>query len=258
MRKIFTAGVAAALAGLSSAALATGFSGTVYLTSDYVFRGISQSSQDPAFQGSIDFKEDNGFYAGVWGSNVDFNENELLPDPLEVDDGQVEFDIYVGWGGKFPNEKAGWDINLTYFLYPGTDSQLEYDYLELTPALFYDFGTFNINGKIHYSPDFFGLAFDDGFYYEANLGIPLQNNFSLGFHVGHQTLDKETLVPPLPVALEDSYTDYSVALGLAAAGLNFTLAYTDTDLNEKDCLLFAGVGEDVCEGRVVFTVARSL
>jgi len=49
----------------------------VGLTSDYIFRGISQTSGNPAIQGGIDYAHSSGFYAGVWGSNIswisDFN-----------------------------------------------------------------------------------------------------------------------------------------------------------------------------------------
>ena len=251
MRKFLTAMMAAALAGLSTAALATGYSGTVGITTDYVFRGISQSKGEPAIQGSVDFKHDNGFYFGIWGSNVDFNDG---------DEAQAEFDIYTGFGGKFANPSWSWDLNLLYYAYPGADSSLDYDFVELTPMLAYDFGVATLNGKLHYSPDFFGTGFDDGFYYELNLGIPLQNNFALGFHVGQQHLD-ETSIGAATVGLEDSYTDYGVSLSLAAAGLNLTLGYTDTDLSVDECEIFAAIprGEEkVCDGRILFTVGRSL
>ncbi len=255
MRKILTAMTAAALAGLSTAALASGYSGTVAITTDYVFRGISQSKGQPAIQGSIDYKHDGGWYFGVWGSNVDFNDG---------DEAQTEFDIYTGFGGKFENPAWSWDLNLLYFAYPGVDDiagvDPDYDFFEFTPMLAYDFGVATLNGKVHYSPDFFGTAFDDGFYYEANLAIPLQNNFALGFHVGQQQLD-ETTVGQNTVGLEDSYTDYGVSLSLAAAGLNLTLGYTDTDLSEDECEIFAAIPrqeEEVCDGRILFTVSRSL
>ena len=47
------------------------FSANVGLTTDYIFRGYSQTDEGPAIQGGMDVTW-NIFYAGVWGSNLDF------------------------------------------------------------------------------------------------------------------------------------------------------------------------------------------
>ncbi|MBK8286564.1 MAG: hypothetical protein IPK97_17815 [Ahniella sp.] len=54
----------------ASAPWTTTLTGT--LTSDYVFRGVSQSQESAALQGSVEVGHESGFYAGVWGSSVDF------------------------------------------------------------------------------------------------------------------------------------------------------------------------------------------
>ena len=59
---------------------------TVTGVSDYLFNGVSQTQEDPAIQASFDWAGDTGWYAGVWGSNVDFGE-----------DTNIEFDGYVGY-----------------------------------------------------------------------------------------------------------------------------------------------------------------
>ena len=48
-------------------------SANVAFTSDYVWRGMTQSD-GPAIQGGFDYEADGGFYAGIWGSNVNFND----------------------------------------------------------------------------------------------------------------------------------------------------------------------------------------
>ena len=45
----------------------------VSFASDYVWRGMTQSD-GPAIQGGFDFEAESGFYAGIWGSNVNFND----------------------------------------------------------------------------------------------------------------------------------------------------------------------------------------
>ena len=62
-------------------------SANVALTSNYIFRGQTQNNEDPALQGGFDFEHGSGFYAGVWGSNVDFGGDE-----------STELDFYGGWG----------------------------------------------------------------------------------------------------------------------------------------------------------------
>ena len=62
--------LAAALLPLGASAE---LSSTWTLTSDYVFRGVSQTAEDPALQGSIDYEGESGGYVGLWGSNVDFD-----------------------------------------------------------------------------------------------------------------------------------------------------------------------------------------
>ena len=51
-------------------------SGNVALTTDYRFRGISQSDEELAIQGGFDAEFGPGFYIGTWGSSVDFDSND--------------------------------------------------------------------------------------------------------------------------------------------------------------------------------------
>ena len=60
--------------GLVSAELET--SANVALTTDYVWRGTSQADNGPAIQGGFDLTA-GGFYGGVWGSNVDIDDDDL-------------------------------------------------------------------------------------------------------------------------------------------------------------------------------------
>jgi hypothetical protein len=48
----------------------------VALTTDYVWRGISQTQKAPAIQGGFDLAHDSGLYIGVWASNVNFVDDD--------------------------------------------------------------------------------------------------------------------------------------------------------------------------------------
>lgn len=112
----FSAGaVLCALSGQASAQ----WSGNVALTSDYVWRGSSQTREDPALQGGFKYTHDSGFYASVWGSGVKF----------EPDNGaRSEFDLAAGWSGKVA---ADWalDLYLLRYQYPSATSRLNWNEL---------------------------------------------------------------------------------------------------------------------------------
>ena len=63
-------------------------SANVSFASDYIWRGMTQSD-GPAIQGGFDYEADGGFYAGIWGSNVNFN-----------DGAGSELDYYFGYAFK--------------------------------------------------------------------------------------------------------------------------------------------------------------
>ena len=85
MKKQLSIAMGLVLAGMASAPtmaddhmMGLEFSANVALTSDYIFRGISQNESDPAIQGGFDVAHTSGIYAGVWGSNVSENLFDIL------------------------------------------------------------------------------------------------------------------------------------------------------------------------------------
>ena len=87
--------------------------GNVSLTSDYVWRGSSQTREKPAVQAGVKYAHDSGFYASAWGSNVKFK-----PD----NNASSEFDIALGWSGKLAED---WALDAYY---------LRYQYPDLPPV----------------------------------------------------------------------------------------------------------------------------
>ena len=81
-------------------------SANVTLTSDYVFRGVSQTDEDPAIQGGFDLSHDSGFYIGAWASNVDFNEEDST-DPAADDAADMELDLKVGYAKITADSRVG-------------------------------------------------------------------------------------------------------------------------------------------------------
>src|SRR5262245_6402511 len=120
-KTLFALGMVSSLAlGLSTPALADGeessgvsFSGTLTLTSDYRFRGVSQTDNNVAGQGSIDLAV-GGFFAGAWASNVDFNDGATY-------DSSVELDLYAGYNFAL-SEATSLTIKGVLYLYPGAET----------------------------------------------------------------------------------------------------------------------------------------
>ena len=72
------------------------FNGNVGVFSDYLFRGVSQTSNDAAVQGGFDYAHASGFYAGIWGSNISW-----LSDLALYTGSSLELDVYGGYKGSF-------------------------------------------------------------------------------------------------------------------------------------------------------------
>jgi uncharacterized protein (TIGR02001 family) len=93
------------------------------VTSDYIFRGFSQSKEQPTVQGGIDVTY-KWFYAGMWSSGIDFGKVG------NQDVAHIETDLYAGIKpvvGRFT-----FDFGVIYYTYPkGRDFGKELDYVEL-------------------------------------------------------------------------------------------------------------------------------
>ena len=208
------------------------------LTTDYVFRGISQTNQGPAVQASLDASY-GIFYLGAWGSNVDFGAG-----PFGQDIANIEIDYYAGitpeWSG------ISFDIGGIYYTYPGAfDPGPELDYFELKTAASYTFGeSFTVGVSNYWSPENFaetGNADALELAGEYVFGNKLFNVFtpSVSALVGRQWIDK---VP--------DYTYWNAGLTLGfMENWSADVRYWDTDLG-------CG-GLNICNSRVVGTISAS-
>lgn len=107
---------------LTSTASAVDVSGNATLTSDYVWRGSSQTLEEPAAQAGFKLAAASGWYASAWGSNVDFG---------TVAGANSEFDLVAGWSGPLA---ADWalDVNVTHYRYPASNLPLDWTELDAT------------------------------------------------------------------------------------------------------------------------------
>ena len=213
-------------------------SGNVALTTDYKFRGISQSNEKAAIQGGFDLEHESGFYVGAWGSSVDFDTDD------GDYDGSLELDLYLGYGADLGDTGWAWDVGFLHYGYPGDDGA-EGDYQEIYLGL----GWENLALGAAYSPDYYAET-DDFWYLYADYGFDLPNDFALGLHVGYNKLEE---MGGFLATEEDTYLDYSVSVSREVGGIDIALAYVGTDLDKED-VFDTKWGESILQ----LTLSRSL
>ena len=213
-------------------------SANVALTTDYKFRGISQSNENPAIQGGFDLGHSSGFYIGTWGSTVDF-------DFSEADggyNGSLELDYYVGFASDI-NDAWSYDVGYLYYDYPGDEGD-EGDYQEFYGSLSWN----DLTVGVAYSDDYYAET-DEFWYLYADYSFSLPNDFALDLHVGYNMLEEDG---GFLSSDEDAYTDYSISISRDFAGINLAIAYVGTDLDDDDVF-----GSDWGDGVVVGTISAS-
>lgn len=149
------------------------------VSSDYVFRGVSQTDENPQLFAGVDYS--NGrFYAGAWASNVEFP-----GDP----DTNAEIDLYAGF--KPVIGAVTFDLGVIAYLYTGQPDGADYDYVEAKLAASTAAGAGTIGAALYYSPDFFGASEDEATYIEVNGSYPLTERFSVSGALGRQFVSSD-------------------------------------------------------------------
>ncbi len=204
---------------------------TAGLYSDYVFRGISQTDEDPTLQASIDFASEHGWYGGIWASDVDYGES-----------GDYEVDFLGGYAGT-TEHGMGYDIQAVYYTYPSSDNTDNYP--ELILSLDYRF----LNAVLAYTPDNFGLD-ESALYYQIGAEFELGNDVLMHLSAGLSDFDKADR--QFFASAPDSYSNWNIGISKSWNGFDFTLDYHATN-SDADALF----GDDISDDRIVFSVART-
>ena len=102
--------VASALVAASGVAQAE-LGASLGVASNYYFRGVTQTSDNAAVSGSVDYANDSGFYLGTWMSNVDFGRDENGED-YKAD---MEVDFYAGFANDIGDSGFGYDLSVLYY-----------------------------------------------------------------------------------------------------------------------------------------------
>ena len=175
--------------------------------SDYVFRGVSQTEQEPAISGGLDASFGKA-YVGAWASNVSFSGEG---------DTKAEIDIY---GGIRP-EVAGWalDLGVVGYFYANQPDGADYSYAEVKVAASRAVGPATVGAAVYYSPDFFGASEDQATYVEANAAFSPADRWTISAAIGRQF-----------VSSDFDYTTWNLGVARQLSdSLALDLRYHDTD-----------------------------
>lgn len=213
----------------------SGLSGDLTLTSNYIYRGVTQTAGSPTIQGGIDYVHSSNFYIGAWasGASIFRDLNTATAGAEGAPNSRFELDTYFGYKNAI-NKDLGYDLGYLRYNFPGSypAGATKADTDELYAALSYKW----ITAKYSYSlGNTFANANTTGTNYleiEATYHIEPMG-LALGAHYGKQTF-KGTGAILLGDSL--SYSDYKLSvtkelaekyeLSLAYTSTNATAAYT--------------------------------
>jgi uncharacterized protein (TIGR02001 family) len=165
------AGIGLLVAG--ARANAAEFSGNATLTSDYVWRGSTQTHGDPAVQAGFKLAGESGVYASVWASNVEF-----APETHA----SSEFDLTLGWGRSLGGDWAV-DANILHYAYPSTTTDLDWTELNGTVTWKNDYWA-----SLGYSNQ--ALGYDaSGLYGLVGTKLPINDRFRFEATAGYYDLE---------------------------------------------------------------------
>ena len=227
MIKAVSAAILMGIYGGAAAQAEGEWSGNVALTTDYVWRGVTQSSGDLAIQGGFDY-ENGLFYAGTWASNVDFGDDT---------DTNVEIDFYGGLAGELDNG-LGWDVGAIYYVYPD-DSDSDLEFVEIYGGLSYGFTEqFGVGGSVNWDPD------NENVFVEANAAYTFNEYLSVDAQVGNYSFDDG-----------EDYTMFAVGASTSYKGFGLDFRYWSNDI-DTDGLVENDA--DLLDDRFVVTLSRSM
>lgn len=179
------------------------------LVTDYVWRGFTQTDNGVAIQGGADYTHESGAYAGIWGSNVDYG-----------DDDSIEYDYYFGYA----TEVNGLEVDAGYISYNLDDSGE---------------GAVEVYGSVAKDAMSVMLSIDiendNNMYLEGGYSMDLPQDLGLDLHAGYAMPDEG-----------DSFLDLAATVGksLEMVDVSATLVYNDFEFADDDVLVFLTVSKE--------------
>jgi len=216
-----------------------GVTGNASLTSDYRFRGISQTQGAPAFQGGFDYTTKSGFYIGNWNSSV--------TSEVYLQGSGLESDLYAGFKKELGPVTI--DLGAISYFYPeartgAVPERFDTDEIYVGASA----GFFSVRAHQSYS-NYFGTADSRGTrYYQVKSDVPVNKSLTLNAAYGRTDVSNQST---------GDYDDWKVGATFTAAGFDFGAHYYGT---EKTTAAFETAntvnGKKNYDHGAVFTVSK--
>jgi uncharacterized protein (TIGR02001 family) len=209
-----------------------GIFSAVTLTSDYRYQGVSSSDNHAALQGYIHYWRSDGWYAGLFVTQVDFN-----------DDGtSYELDFY---GGKTIKLDGKTELKLQglYTTFPDNRTPgPTYDFVQASIAVTHRNGPLTVSGLTSYVPEA-SYGSGEAWRLEGEAAYAVSPRLTLKALAGRRWIER---------GLDRTYW----SLGAAASWkrLTFEVRYVDTNLSKARC----GCNPDICGPALVGSITASL
>lgn len=203
------------------------------VTSDYRYRGISQTRLKPALQGGVDYAHASGFYIGAWASTLKWIKDS-------GGSGDIEIDTYAGYKTEVGSGFTV-DVGVLRYNYPNNKLGTSANTNELYGAVSYGPATLKYS---HALSNLFGVADSkQSGYLDLSATFDVGGGFTLTPHVGHQKVKNSSAL---------SYTDYSLTVNKDWAGFTFGAGFVATNTDAY----IGGKGKDLGKNGVFVSAKK--
>jgi uncharacterized protein (TIGR02001 family) len=215
--------------------------GNASLTTDYRFRGISQTQNGSALQGGVDYTHASGFYAGNWNSNV----SSLA----YTDSNGLESDVYAGFK-KEVIKGVTVDVGSYNYIYSRAGGKFNSNSNTNEAYVGVEVGPISVKYSQSLG-DYFGIAkSSNSKYVQADIKYPVAKNITADAHYGQTMITGNG---------KNDYTDINVG-GTYALSKGFSVGahyYTNSSFGSTAKATNTISGQKLYKDAVVVSLSKS-
>jgi uncharacterized protein (TIGR02001 family) len=230
-------------------------------TTDYRYRGMSQSRLKPALQGGVDYAHKNGVYVGAWVSSISWIKDAGQIQSPTVDTGAstLEIDVYGGYKTEVAKDVT-LDVGALQYWYPSNKynaiagasnaNTLEF-YGAITAGLFtlkYSRAQTNLFGVSSTAASSKGSS-----YLDLSATIEIDKGLTLVPHYGSQTVKNFS---------DASYSDYGLTINKDVDGVVYSAALVSVTSkkitgNPGEYMNYSPEGKNLGKGAIIFSIKKN-
>lgn len=211
------------------------FSGNIGVLSSYNLRGITSAPENKGatLQGGLDYNHASGFYAGWWGSTLDYSDYGF-----DNNGSEFENDFYAGYNGSI-NDDLGYTIGLTYYYYYDVGNSDSNGFETNLGLTYKDFG---VTAQTLLEDTAWGNTGDT--YIKGSYSYALPHDFSLDTALGlYFYKDSGDFIPDSTESFGFRHFDIGLSKALADTGASASINYIvgghdRNDVKQKNKVVF--------------------